>query len=60
MRNFIAYSVMIVPLLGYNIYCFMTREPNSEIDWKQVFIASIIAGIFYNIGLKIKNKGKIE
>lgn len=60
MRNFIAYSVMIAPLLAYSIYCYMTREVSDEIDWSQVLIASIIAGVFYNVGLKIKNKGKAQ
>ena len=60
MRNFLAYFVMIIPLIIYNVYCFQTKKPNSGIDFEQVFISFILGIIFYNLGLKIKNKGKIK
>ncbi|MGV7108134.1 hypothetical protein [Flavobacterium sp. U410] len=60
MRNVLAYAVMIVPLIIYNLYCFATKEPNSGIDFVQVLIAFVLGIIFYNVGLRIKNKGKVE
>lgn len=60
MRNYIAYFVMIAPLIAYNIYCFQTKEPNSGIDFGQVLFSFFLGIIFYNFGMKIKNKGKVE
>lgn len=60
MRNYIAYLVMITPLIAYNVYCFQTKEPNSGIDYGQVLFSFFLGIIFYNFGMKIKNKGKVE
>jgi hypothetical protein len=60
MRNYIAYFVMVAPLLAYNIYYFQTKEPNSGIDYGQLIFSFLLGIIFYNFGLKIKNKDKVE
>jgi len=60
MRIFFAYFVMITPLISYNIYSFHSKEPNSGIDFSQVIISFFLGIIFYNLGMKIKNKGKVE
>jgi len=51
---------MIAPLIAYNAYCFQTKEPNSGIDYGQVLFSFLLGIIFYNFGMKIKNKGKVE
>ena len=60
MRNVIAYLVMIVPIVAYNVYFLYNKEPNSGIDLWQVLWAFIIGAIFYKIGMDIKNKGKMN
>lgn len=58
MRTFFAYFVIIVPCVVYNFYCFYKKEPNSGIDFLQVINSFLIGIVFYNIGIRIKNKGK--
>jgi hypothetical protein len=60
MRTFFAYFVMLAPVFAYNIYCFATNEPNSGIDSGKIIISFFIGIISYNLGMKIKNKGKVE
>ncbi len=60
MRNYIAYFVMVAPIIAYNIYCFATNVPNSGIDFGKVIISFFLGIISYNLGMKIKNKGKVE
>lgn len=59
-RNIIANIVMIVPLISYNIYCFATKEPNTGIDFSQVFISFVLGAVFAVVGKQIRNKGKAE
>lgn len=51
---------MIAPIIAYNIYCFTTNVPNSGIDFGKVIISFFLGIISYNLGMKIKNKGKVE
>lgn len=51
---------MIAPITIYNIYCFATNIPNSGIDFGRVIISFFLGIISYNLGMKIKNKGKVE
>lgn len=60
MRTFFAYFVMIAPIIAYNIYCFATNEINSGIDFDKVIISFFLGIISYNLGMKIKNKGKVQ
>ena len=60
MRNIIAYLVMIVPVVAYNVYFFCNKEPKNGIDLWQVLQAFIIGVIFYKIGMDIKNKEKMN
>ncbi|WP_396163749.1 hypothetical protein [Flavobacterium sp.] len=60
MRNYVAYFVMLAPVFAYNIYCFATNEPNSGIDFGKIIISFFLGIISYNLGMKIKNKGKVE
>jgi hypothetical protein len=63
MRNFIAYSVMIVPLLGYNIYCFMTREPETfkfKINRFNILLLSVLFSSCINPFKIVHQDGKIS
>ncbi|UOX34053.1 hypothetical protein LXD69_00745 [Flavobacterium sediminilitoris] len=58
MRNTLAYLVMIVPIVTYNIYYY--NETTRGIDLWQVLGAFIIGAISYKIGMDIKNRGKVK
>lgn len=58
MKIALIYILCFVPLIGYNLVCFYTKNENSKIDQVQIVISGILAFAGHLIAQRIINQKK--
>lgn len=56
MKNFFLYCIAFSPAFVYMAYEFLTKKPNTGIDFTQSFVAAILCGAGYSLATYLRKK----